>query len=67
MKFSPLVPLRYPQEKARAENESRYEDERSAGEGALRVVGGADPYRGKQEQAGVQICLLRWEKVAAEG
>ena len=29
------------------------------GKWALRVVGGADPYRGKTK---VQICLLRWEK-----
>ena len=32
-------------------------------ERALRVVEGADPYR----RVGVQICLLRWEKVAADG
>ena len=123
------VPL-LQQEKARAENESRYEDERTAGEGALRVVGAPTPtgennrciddkrlskksrgrkvggrgyallihrsavplsrcgsgtlglfhstgvkfsplvpLRYRQEKArtgGVQICLLRWEKVAAE-
>ena len=38
------------QEKARAKSESRYEGERTAGEGALRVVGGADPYRGEGEK-----------------
>ena len=34
------------------------------GREGVRVVGGADPYRGR---AKVQICLLRGEKVAAEG
>ena len=47
-----------------AKSESQYEDERGGGRGALRVVGSADPYG---MGSGGQICLLRWEKVAADG
>ena len=47
MKFSPLVPLRYPKEKAKGAEVGLLT--RGGWEREVRVVGGADPYRGKAD------------------